>query len=41
MKVSKGGLTWPVILEMEVRDFTDAFDAAVELEKRIAKAAKG
>jgi hypothetical protein len=41
MKCSKGGLTWPVILDMEVCDFSAALEAAVELEKRIAKAAKG
>jgi len=41
MKCSKGGLTWPVILEMDVEDFNAALDAAEELEKRIAKAMKG
>lgn len=41
MKCSKGGFTWPVILEMDVDDFEAALEAGQELENRIAKASKG
>lgn len=38
MKVSKGGFTWPAILDLEVDDFGDAVTAAQKLEERINKA---
>jgi hypothetical protein len=40
MKVSKGGMTGDFIMEMDRADFADAHEAAAELERQIAEAAK-
>jgi hypothetical protein len=41
LRVSRGGVTLDAALDMDREDFDQWFEAAVELEKRIAKASKG